>query len=129
MQDGVRFEKGSVIVREIGYRFPLPTRTPCPADAVDVALHACWEVIVDDFTDTCSVVKKMGIRELRALCTFEIHASRHDLGADHDPTFSPSHPTHSIFSLLLRHPCVEAIDIGHPIQHELLCEGGGSWLG
>jgi hypothetical protein len=60
--------------------------------------------------------------------TFEIHASGHNFGADHDPTFAPSHSTDSIFSLLLRHPGMQAIHIGHSVQHELLRKGGGSRL-
>ena len=80
-------------------------------NSMDVALHALWEVVVDDFSDA-----------------LEVHASRHDFRADHDPAFPTPHASDGIFPFLASHARMQAVDVRDPIEHELLRERGGARL-
>ena len=75
-------------------------------DSVDIALHALWEVVVDDLSDA-----------------LEVHAASHHLGANHNPAFSTTHARDCVFTLLLRHPRMQTIDVGHTAYDEFLRQG------
>lgn len=66
---------------------------------MNITLHAGREVIVDHLS-----------------YTFEIHSSRHNLCRYHDPALTATHSTHSIVTLFLGHPRVQAVHVGYPIE-------------
>lgn len=78
---------------------------PRLTDSMDIALHALREVIVDDFSDT-----------------LEVHASRHDFRANHDPAFPTPHACDGVFPFLASHTGMQAVHIRYAIEHELFCQ-------
>lgn len=79
---------------------------------MDVTLHICREVVVDDFADT-----------------FKVHTAGHDFRRNHDPTFAPSHPAHSVLALFLGQSGVETVDVGYSIQNKFFGQRCGPSLG
>lgn len=78
---------------------------------MDVALHALWEVIIDDLSDA-----------------LEVHASRHDFRANHNPAVPTPHAGDGIFPFLVGHAGMQAVDVRCSIEHELLRERRGARL-
>lgn len=71
-------------------------------NAMHVALHACREIVVNHFANA-----------------FEIHAPRHDLGANHDPTLAFTHTADSVLALLSGHSRVQTVHVCDASKHKL----------
>ena len=67
---------------------------------VNVALHACREIIIDNLA-----------------YTLKIHASGHDFCRNHNPTLTLSHAMNSILSLLVCHSSMQTIHVWYAVQN------------
>lgn len=71
-------------------------------DSVNVALHARWEIVVDDFTDA-----------------FEVHPTSHHFRTNHDPAFTLTHPADGVFTLFSAHAGVQTVNVWYTVKHQL----------
>jgi len=92
--ENLHLEIWRVFIREKRYSLAFSTSTPRATNPVNITLHTCRKVIVDNLSNS-----------------LEIHASSHDFRCHHYPAFPLPHAAHSILSFLCGHACMQTTNI------------------